>query len=292
MSNQGLAELITYLRANAPTSTTPADMRAWFVSMMRVTPPPAEARLEPSACDVPASWITPPGVDPGRVLLYLHGGGYIIGSPETHLETIFRLAQASGARALAVDYRLAPEHAWPACREDAVAAYRWLLAQGVAPSRVAIAGDSAGGGLTLSTLLALRDAGLPLPACAAFLSPWVDFTLSGPSSKTNGAQDPLVDPSNLALMAGAVLQGNDPAKSSPLFAELGGLPPLFVQVGTAEVLLDDSHRLVDRVKAAGGEAVLDAWQHMIHGFQAFPTFLPEAIGATARAGEFLRSKLA
>jgi acetyl esterase/lipase len=270
----------------------PADMRAWFASLMQATPLPAEARLEPSTCDVPASFITPPGADTSRVILYLHGGAYILGSPQTHLETVFRLAKASGVRALAVDYRLAPEHAWPACREDAVAAYRWLLAEGVAPSRIAIAGDSAGGGLTLSTLLALRDAGLPMPACAAFFSPWVDFTGSGASAQTNGAADPLVDPRGLAMMVSAILQGKDPTASSPLFADLHGLPPLFVQVGTAEVLLDDARRLVDKAKAAGGEAVLDAWDHMIHGFQAFPTFLPEAIAATERAAGFVRAKLA
>jgi len=289
--SKGLPELITYFRANPPASPAPADMRAWFASLMKTTPVPSEARLEPSRCDVPASFITPEGADPSRVILYLHGGAYILGSSETHLETIYRLAKASGVRALSVDYRLAPEHAWPACREDAVAAYRWLLAQDVAPSRIAIAGDSAGGGLTLSTLLAIRDAGLPLPACGAFFSPWVDFTGSGESAKTNGAEDPLVDPRGLTMMVGAILQGRDPAESSPLFADLHGLPPLFVQVGTAEVLLDDSRRLVDKVKAAGGEAELDAWEHMIHGFQAFPTYLPEAIAATERAAAFVRARL-
>ncbi|MDI1449828.1 alpha/beta hydrolase [Polyangium sp. 6x1] len=291
MSNPGLTELITYLRSNPPKSPLPADMRAWFAALTQATPVPSDARLERSACDVPAFWITPPGVDTSRVILYLHGGAYILGSPETHLEMVFRLAKCAGARALSVDYRLAPEHAWPACREDAVAAYRWLLGQGVAPSHIAIAGDSAGGGLTLSTLLALRDAELPMPSCAALFSPWVDFTSSGDSAKTNGSGDPMVDPRGMAMMVGAILQGKDPEKSSPLFAEVGGLPPLFVQVGTAEVLLDDSRRLVDKVKAAGGEAVLDAWEHMIHGFQAFPTYLPEATSATERAGEFVRARL-
>ncbi|MDC3957195.1 alpha/beta hydrolase [Polyangium jinanense] len=291
MEHPGLAELITFLRSNPPKSPAPADMRAWFAAILQSTPVPSEARLERSTCDVPAYFITPPGADTSRVIFYLHGGAYILGSSETHLETVFRLAKCAGVRALSVDYRLAPEHAWPACREDAVAAYRWLLAQDVAPSRIALAGDSAGGGLTLSTLLALRDAGLPMPGCAAFFSPWVDFTASGDSTKTNAEIDPLVDPRGLAMMAGAVLQGNDPAKSSPLFADLHGLPPLFVQVGTAEVLLDDSRRLVDKVKAAGGEAVLDVWEHMIHGFQAFPTYLPEAISSTERAADFLRARL-
>ncbi|MDI1436226.1 alpha/beta hydrolase [Polyangium sorediatum] len=291
METPGLAELITFFRSNPPKSPLPADMRAWFAALMQATPVPSEARLERTSCDVPAYWITPPGADTSRVILYLHGGAYIVGSPETHLETVFRLAKHAGTRALSVDYRLAPENAWPACREDAVAAYRWLLAQGVAPSHIAIAGDSAGGGLTLSTLLALRDAGLPLPSCAAFFSPWVDFTGSGDSTKTNGEGDPLVDPRGTAMMVGAILQGKDPAASSPLFADLGGLPPLFVQVGTAEVLLDDARRLVDKVNAAGGEAVLDAWEHMIHGFQGFPTYLREAIASTERAADFLRARL-
>jgi epsilon-lactone hydrolase len=291
MTTTGKEKLIEYLHANPAKGMMPADLRAWFAELIAVTPAPPEARLERASCEVPAYWITPPDAAPGRVIFYLHGGAYILGSAETHRETIYRFAKAASARALAVDYRLAPENPWPACREDAVAAYRWLLAQGVSPSQVAIAGDSAGGGLTVSTLLALRDLGEPLPGCAAVFSPWVDFTGSGDSSTNFTGVDPMVDPRGMIMMVAMILAGADPHASSPLFADLSRLPPIFVQVGTGEVLLDDARRLVERVKAAGGDAVLDAWEDMIHGFQAFPTFLPEAVEAAERAGAFVRTRL-
>lgn len=211
-----------------------------------------------------------------------------MGSPETHLETIFRFATASGTRALAVDYRLAPENAWPAGLLDCLEVYRWLLREGFKPSQIAIAGDSAGGGLTLATLQALRDAGETLPACAVLCSPWLDFTASGESCKTNAGGDPMIDPASLPLIVGAVLQGQDPATHSPLFGDVSRLPPLFVQVGGAEVLLDDSRRLVE--KTANND-VLDVWEDMVHGFQAFPVFFPEAITAVERAGAFVKGQL-
>jgi acetyl esterase/lipase len=291
MSSSGAAQLFAHLQATQPASPAPADMRAWFREVTKVCAPPADSRLEPAAASVPASWITPPGADAGHVILYLHGGAYIIGSPETHHELIYRFARAAGARALAVDYRLAPEHPYPAGVEDSVAAYRWLLAQGTPPERVAIAGDSAGGGLTVAALLALRAAGDPLPGCAVCFSPWVDFTGSGASVKTNAGKDPFVDPTSMAGMAVMVLGGKDPAANSPLFGDLSRLPPLFVQVGSDEVLLDDARRLVARANESGGRAVLDVWEHMVHSFQAFPAFMPEAVPAVERAGSFVRAHL-
>ncbi|UQA61684.1 alpha/beta hydrolase [Polyangium aurulentum] len=291
MPSPRLAELTAYLKATPITGTTPAELRASFAASMLVTPAPSEARLEPTACEVPSYFITPPDTDPRRVILYLHGGGYIIGSAETHLELVYRFARASGTRALSVDYRLVPEHPFPACREDALAAYRWLLAQDIAPARIVIAGDSAGGGLTLSTLLGIRDAGLPTPAGGVLFSPWLDFTGSGEAMKTNAGRDPMIDPAFMGMMVSLILQGQDPVKSSPLFEDLRGLPPLLVQAGSAEVLLDDSSRLVEKVKAAGGEATLQVWEDMPHVFQVFPTFLPEANEAIERAGTFVRARL-
>lgn len=291
MASPRLAELIEYLKANPINGTTPAEMRASFALAMGITPVPAEARLEPTACEVPSFFINPPDTDPQRVILYLHGGGYLIGSVETHLELVYRFARVAGTRALAVDYRLAPEHPYPACREDALAAYRWLLAQDIAPAHIAVAGDSAGGGLATSTLLAIRDAGLPLPACGVLFSPWLDFTGSGPSMQSNAERDPVVSAVGLGMMAHAVLRGLDPRENSPLFADLRGLPPLLVQAGTAEALLDDARRLAEQINALGGEVVLDLWDDMIHVFQAFPTYLPEANEAIQRAGTFVRARL-
>jgi acetyl esterase/lipase len=291
MPSPRLAELIEYLRANPITGNTPAELRASFAASFRSTPVPSEARLERTACEVPSFFITPPDTDSRRVILYLHGGAYVVGSAETHLDLVFRLARAAGTRALSVDYRLVPEHPYSACREDALAAYRWLLAQDIAPARIAIAGDSAGGGLTVSTLLAIRDAGLPMPACGVLFSPWLDFTGSGESMKTNAGRDPMLDSAGLGMMVQMVLQGQDPTASSPLFADLRGLPPLLVQAGTAEAILDDSRRFAEKVNNAGGEVVLDLWDDMVHVFQAFPTYLPEATEAIQRAATFVRARL-
>ena len=291
MPSPRFPELIAYLKANPIAGNTPAELRASFAASMLVTPAPSEARLEPTACEVPSYFIAPPDADPRRVILYLHGGGYIIGSAETHLELVYRFARASGTRALSVDYRLVPEHPFPACREDALAAYRWLLAQDISPARIAIAGDSAGGGLTVSTLLGIRDAGLPMPACGVLFSPWLDFTGSGESMKTNVGRDPMIDPALMSMMVPMILQGQDPVASSPLFADLRGLPPILVQVGTAEPLLDDSRSFAEKVKNAGGEVVLDAWDDMIHVFQIFSTYLPEANEAIQRAATFVRARL-
>lgn len=291
MENPGVAKFATFVQQTPPASPMPPDMRAWLAGLLKHCPAPLGSRLEPAGATVPASWITPPGSAADRVILYLHGGGYILGSPETHHEIIHRFAHGASARALAVDYRLAPEHPYPACVEDAVAAYRWLLAQGQSPSGIAVAGDSAGGGLTMATLVALRDAGVPLPGCAVCFSPWVDFTGSGASVKSNAGKDPMVDPATLGAMASMVLGGKSPAESSPLFSDLAGLPPLFVQVGANEVLLDDARRLVARIQEGRGHAEIDVWEGMVHGFQAFPTFMPEAVPAVERAASFVRARL-
>lgn len=296
MASQELSMIINMMKSFAPkTEPTIAEMRAGMESMALMAQIPADVKREPvDAGGVPAEWVTAPGVDARRVILYLHGGGYTIGSINTHRELAARLSRAAAARVLLIGYRLAPEHPHPAAVEDATAAYRWLLAQGAQPSRLIVAGDSAGGGLTVATLVALRDAGAPLPAAGVCLSPWIDLEGTGDSMTTKAAADPMVQRDGLLKMASAYLAGQDPRTplAAPLYANLSGLPPLLIQVGTAETLLDDSTRLAERARKAGVDVTLDTWDDMIHVFQAFGTFLPEARQAIDRIGEFVKRRVA
>jgi monoterpene epsilon-lactone hydrolase len=241
----------------------------------------------------PAAWIVTPEAAADRVILYLHGGAYVLGSINTHRDLAGRLSRAARAQVLLVDYRLAPEHPHPAAVEDAAAAYRWLLASGVSPSRLVIGGDSAGGGLTVATLVALRDAGQPLPAAGVCLSPWVDLEGLGESMQTKAALDPMVQREPLRKMAALYLGGADPRTplAAPLYADLSGLPPLLIQVGTAETLLDDSVRLAERARKAGVDVILEPWDDMIHVWQAFALLLPEGQQAIERIGEFVRRQV-
>lgn len=291
MITSGTEELNAYVRANRPKSIAPEDMRAWYLNLVRITPLPDSAKLEPSSCPVPASWINSEDSDGNRVLLYVHGGAYMLGSSQTHLELIHRLAKAAQIRALSVDYRLFPEHAYPACIDDAFDAYQYLLNEGFSSRNIAIAGDSAGGGITLSMVQRLRDSNLPQPGCLVCFSPWTDFTASGESVKTNAKLDAMIDVRILPRLAQMLLNGRDPVATSPLFSNLAGLPPLFLQAASSEVLFDDSTRLAERYRQAGNEIVFDPWEGMTHVFQAFPTFVPEAIEAVKRAGAFIREKL-
>jgi acetyl esterase/lipase len=195
---------------------------------------------------------------------------------------------------LNVGYRLAPEHPHPAAVEDAVAAVRFAYAAGLAPSRVAVGGDSAGGGLALATLLGLRDERAPLPAAGVCISPWTDLSGSGDSLRANAELDPMVDEDDLRLMASAYLAGRDARAplASPLFADLRGLPPLLVQVGTAEVLLDDATRLAERARDAGVDVQLEVWEDMIHVWHAFADVLPEGAQAVEGIADFLEKRLA
>jgi len=250
-----------------------------------------DVRCQPvDAGGIPAEWITTPGAVEDRILYYLHGGGYMVGSIDTHREMISRLSRATGARALAIDYRLAPENPFPAAVEDSTGAYRWLLSMGVDPARLVIAGESAGGGLTVATLVALRDAGDPLPAAAVCLSPWVDLEALGESVFTRAEMDPGVQREALLQMAKAYLGDAHPRTplAAPLYADLRGLPPLLIQVGTAEVLLDDSTRLAERARSAGVDVALEPWDEMIHMWQLFAAMLPEGQQAIDRIGEFIR----
>jgi monoterpene epsilon-lactone hydrolase len=244
-----------------------------------------------SADGVAAEWIAAPDADWG-VMLYLHGGAYVLGSINTCRELVARLARAARMRGLAINYRLAPEHPFPAALEDATTAYEWLLAKGVEPSRIIIAGDSAGGGLALAALVALRNARKPLPAGAVCLSPWTDLALGGASIQRKAQVDCILDADSLEMYAKLYAGERDRSSPliSPLFADLSGLPPLLIQVGTDEVLLDDATRCADRARQAGVDVTLEIWDEMFHVFQLLP-FLPEAKEAVGRIAEFVSQNL-
>jgi monoterpene epsilon-lactone hydrolase len=264
-------------------SATVADMRAGMEDMAGGAPLPEGTTIEVvDAGGVLAEWVSVAGASGDAVLLYLHGGGYCIGSINTHRGMAARLAQACRARALNLDYRLAPEHPHPAAVDDAVAAYRWLLDRGVAPAQIVLGGDSAGGGLVMATLLALRDAGHPLPVAGFCLSPWVDLECSGETMTTKADVDPMVGKDGLTEMRHPLV--------SPLHADLSGLPPLLIQVGTAETLLDDAVRLADRARNAGMDVRLEAWDDLVHVFQAFAPMVPEAVEAIDGIGRFVRER--
>jgi acetyl esterase/lipase len=242
---------------------------------------------------VPAEWVVAAGAGGDRVLLYLHGGAYQIGSPATLRYMIAQLSAAAKARVLSVDYRLAPEHPFPAAVDDAVAAYRWLLAKGTDPAVIAFAGDSAGGGLALGTLVALRDAREPLPAVAVVMSPWTDLALTGESLQTRAAVDVMIKPAGMAETAATYLAGQDPRHpyASPLYADLRGLPPVLIHVGDAEVILDDSTRFAARARDHGVDVTLVIWDEMPHVWHAFAGLLPEADQAIERIGSWLAERM-
>jgi acetyl esterase/lipase len=243
-----------------------------------------------NAGGVTAEWVSAEGASDSRVVLYFHGGGYIIGSPRTHRPMLAELSQASGGRVLALDYRLAPEHPFPAPVEDSVAAYRWLLSEGYDPARIAVAGDSAGGGLTVAMMVQVRYLGLPMPGAAVCISPWVDMEGLGESMETRAQVDPMVGKENLMVSAKTYLGGADPRAplAAPLYADLRGLPPTLIQVGDAEVLLDDSTRLAGIAREAGVQVQMDVWDDMIHVWHLFAPMLPEGRQALSQAGDFIK----
>jgi len=294
MADRGIDIVRSHLAKLPPSETlTTAERRAQYERAERVFPTPPEVKVERvSAPAAPAEWLRPPTAVAGRVVLYLHGGGYVIGSPRSHRHLAAAIATAGAANALLLDYRLAPEHPFPAAVNDAVAAYGWLLDQGIAPGHVVIGGDSAGGGLTVATLLALRDAGRPLPAAGVCISPWVDLTCGGGSYQTKAEADPIVNRASVGEMATAYLGATDPRAplASPLFADLRGLPPLLIHVGSDEVLLDDAMQLAERAQQATVEATLEVWDRMIHVWHWFLPMLDEAQAAVDSIGRFIRAR--
>ncbi len=256
---------------------------------------PADVTLEPVSADgVDAEFLTAPGSDPEKVVLYLHGGGYAIGSIKSHRYLMQNISRASGARTLGINYALAPENPFPAAIEDAASAYRWLLKQGFKPKNIAIAGDSAGGGLTLATLLYLRDAGDPLPAAGVGISPWTDMTCSADSYTTRLAIDPMVLGNGLQKMADFYVGDADKKNplASPVFADMTGMPPLLIHVGGREVLYDDAITVYENAKKAGVDVELLDEPEMFHVWHAFAPMLDEAQQAVDKIGVYLRSKMA
>jgi monoterpene epsilon-lactone hydrolase len=243
-----------------------------------------------SANGVKAEWTSTPDADPSNAILYLHGGGYVICSLESHRHLAAEVGRASGARTLAIDYRLAPEHPFPAPIEDTVSAYRYLLDNGLKPNRIALAGDSAGGGLVVGSMLAIREAGLPLPACGWCISPWVDMEATGGSFVDRAETDPTVQKATILMMAGLYLNGGDPRHphASPLHGDLRGLPPLLIQVGSVETLLDDSIALARKAGVADVPVSLQIWPEMIHIWHLFFPVLSAARRAIASGGSFVR----
>jgi epsilon-lactone hydrolase len=251
-----------------------------------------DIKVEPvDAKGFKAEWVVPPNAQAGRVLMYLHGGGYIMCSAEFHRGLVARLARVAGVRALNVDYRLAPDHPFPAAVDDATVAYRWLLEQGFEPNQIVMAGDSAGGGLTLATLVKLRDLGVPLPSAAICISPWVDLEMKGETMVSKAQADPYVTKCMLKFMAGHYLGETDPSTplASPLNADLHGLPPLLIQVGSAETLLSDATRIAERAGVADVDVTLEIWKNMVHGWHFFALFLPEGQKAIERVGQFINA---
>ena len=242
---------------------------------------------------LPSLWLRPKRARDDKLLLYLHGGAYIMGNIGTHRQFVSHIARISGVRSLLPEYRLAPEHKFPAAVDDAVGLYRGLLTDGFAPQNIAIAGDSAGGGLTMATLLSLRDAGDPLPATAVLLSPWLDLAASGESMTTRAQHDPWFKPDHMPFVADYYCtpeQRRHPLVS-PVYADLSNLPPLYIQVGEDEILLSDSTRTAEKVRAAGGTVEIEIWHGMWHVFQAFIHLMPEAKIAVRKIGLYLRKAL-
>jgi phosphinothricin tripeptide acetyl hydrolase len=294
MPPHGIADVRAHL-AKLPATETIAERRAMYDRAERVFPVPPDTRVESvTAGGRPGEWLRPAASPADAALLYLHGGGYVIGSPRSHRHLAEAIARSAGLACLLPDYRLAPEHPFPAAVDDALAAYRWLVEERkIAPGRIAVAGDSAGGGLTLATLVAIREAKLPLPGAGVSISPWTDLTCSAPSYRTKASSDPLVALPGIAVMAQNYLGAADPRTplASPLFADLRGLPPLLIHVGSEEVLLDDATSVAERARAAGVPVTLEVWEQMIHVWHWFLPWLDEAQSAVDKIGGFLRSHL-
>jgi epsilon-lactone hydrolase len=301
MMNQIKALMSSARQSGAATAATIEDQRAGFEATLATLPAVAGGTVEPLGPDgaggVDAEWMRLDSGEPAGTILYLHGGGYFQGSPATHRRLVAALCVAGRVQSLNVNYRLAPEHPFPAAVDDAVAAYRWLISPdggGEAPGRVIVAGDSAGGGLSAALLVALRDAGDRLPAGAYLISPWTDLAGTGASMKTRAAADPFIDPAQSPTVAGRYAPAAEWTNPlvSPLYADLAGLPPLLIHVGDAEVLLDDSTRLAERGIATGVPVELQIWDDAFHVFQMMVGMIPEADEAVAQAGAWMSKQLA
>ncbi len=293
MPSQEFNQVLDLVKSLPDNSGLPMEERRIGMENSVAMLPNAEGvTFEPiKIANIQAEWLIPSVIKNDAVILYLHGGGYCVGSISTHRSMVSFLAKAAKAKALMIDYRLAPESPFPASVEDAVEAYSWLLEQGISPQRLIIAGDSAGGGLTIATLVDLKTKGKPLPTAAICLSPWVDLEGIGDSMASKADIDPIIQREGLLEMAKAYLANADPKTplASPMYADLKGLPPLFIQVGTAETLLDDATRLADRANQAGLKVTLNSWENMIHVWQLFVGIgIPESRDAIDEIAEFVQ----
>lgn len=240
-----------------------------------------------------AEWLTPEAPATRKAILYLHGGAYVFGNCTTHRQLVSYIARACGVRALVIEYRLAPENPFPAAIEDSLAAYRALRDEGYAAGDIILAGDSAGGGLVMALLLSLRDAGEEMPAGAVLLSPWLDLTASGESMQTRARRDPWFKPPDMPIIATYYCAEDDYRNPlvSAVYADVAGLPPVYIQVGDDEILLSDSTRIAEKIEAAGGEVTLEVWPRMFHVFQVFVHQMPESREAIAKLVPFVRARL-
>src|SRR4051794_22461917 len=296
VSTQQRETLDAILRQSAfPADADVDEQRRLLRALLSAQPLPADVTVTPADLGgVPTAEITVDGIEPRHVVLYFHGGVYVMGDAFLAAELASQIGRRTHAKVISVDYRLAPEHPYPAAVDDALAAYEALLNDGIAPADVAFAGESAGGGLAIATLVNARDHGLPLPAAALVMSPYADLTLAGTTMETRRAADPLLNPEALQARIPAYTAGQDPALGliSPIFADLSGLPPLIIQAGTHEVLLDDAVRLAQHAITADVEVTLDITPEVPHVFQAYYPILDEAAAPLDRAGQLLSAHLA
>jgi epsilon-lactone hydrolase len=296
VSTEQRENLDVILRQSAfPVDIDVSELRRLLRELTSAQPLPADVTVTAAALGgVPTAEITLDGVEPRHVVLYFHGGVYVLGDAFQAAGLASQIGRRTRAKVISVDYRLAPEHPYPAAVDDALAAYEALLNNGTAPSDVAFAGESAGGGLAIATLVNARDHGLPLPAAAFVMSPYADLTLAGTTMETKREVDPLLSRENLQSRVPDYTSGQDAAVGliSPVFADLSGLPPLIIQAGSHEVLLDDAVRLARQAATADVEVTLDITPGVPHVFQAYYPILDEAVAALDRAGQLLSAHLA
>jgi acetyl esterase/lipase len=282
-------------RRSNPTSAVAAQRQQLATLGWLVPAPPRGTTVEKIDLDgVKAIGIAHKHSRLDRLVLYLHGGGHVSGKPALYRDFTWRVAEATRARVVIVDHRLAPEHPFPAAIDDAVTAYRALVAGGADPRRITVMGESSGGGLALAMLLRLRDEGTPLPTAAVVFSPWTDLALTGPSMRDNADADPMIQSREAPRLAACYLAGADPRTpyASPLYGDPTGLPPTLIQVGSDEVLLDDSVRMAERMRGAGCEVELEVWPRMPHAWQLWARVMPEARTALEHVGAFVEKRIA
>ena len=294
--SQSEIDAIRKLLGAKPRPVDWAERRQRIEEVGAVWPVASDVRLTPVDIDgVPGEWSIVPGSDAARVLMFFHGGGYCSGSIVSHRRMVTEAGRAAGVRTLAAGFRLAPEHSFPAAFDDALTAWRFVRKQGVAAAHIAIGGDSAGGGLTLALINHLREAGEEQPACAWLVSPWTDLTMSGGTLASKDTVDPLIHKAYLEELAAAYvptgIDRKDP-RVSPLYSDLRGFPPMLIQVGSNETLLDDSVRLAAAAGAADVAVTLEVWPHMIHAWHLWNAHLEEGRRALAHAGAFMRARVA